>query len=215
MDNLIKLSPQEYALLLACARNGLEEHRVARRANAIILLSRGMSIEEVANVLLLDGTTIRNWRKEYLTNGYDGLVSMDYRSRDGLLSMVQLETLKQWVAEVNPRSTTEVAKWLSRQFSIVFESRSSLIKLLWRLGFEFRKPPVLPKKINEEAQQEFIDMYEKLKQNQGNEAIVFVDAVHPTYAAKPVGCWVLRGQKVAPRANQRATETQYSWCREP
>ena len=91
MDNLIKLSPQDYALLLACARNGLEEHRVARRANAIILLSRGMSIEEVANVLLLDGTTIRNWRKEYLTNGYDGLVSMDYRSRDGLLSMVQLE----------------------------------------------------------------------------------------------------------------------------
>ena len=41
-----------------------------------------------------------------------------------------------------------------------------------------------------EKQQAFIDAYENLLNSLGpDEAALFVDAVHPTYAARPVGCW--------------------------
>ncbi len=36
------LSPAERAELIELARDGLVEHRVARRANALLLLDRGM-----------------------------------------------------------------------------------------------------------------------------------------------------------------------------
>jgi hypothetical protein len=43
--------------VIRLARDGLAEHRVARRANAIILLDQGWSCERVAEALLLDDDT--------------------------------------------------------------------------------------------------------------------------------------------------------------
>ena len=40
--------PADRAILLEIARDGLEEHRIARRANAILLLDNGWSFAEVA-----------------------------------------------------------------------------------------------------------------------------------------------------------------------
>ena len=48
------LPAQERKELIALARNGLAEHRVARRANALVLLDQGWSCEQVGRALLLD-----------------------------------------------------------------------------------------------------------------------------------------------------------------
>ena len=48
------LSAAEREELLSWARDGLAEHRLARRANAILLLDDGLSCERVAKVLYLD-----------------------------------------------------------------------------------------------------------------------------------------------------------------
>ena len=45
--------------LIELARDGSAAHRLARRANALVLLDKGMSCQSVAEVLLLDGDTIR------------------------------------------------------------------------------------------------------------------------------------------------------------
>jgi hypothetical protein len=45
--------------LIELARNGSAAHRLARRANALVLLDDGMSCEAIAKVLLLDDDTIR------------------------------------------------------------------------------------------------------------------------------------------------------------
>ena len=47
--------------LTELARDGSAAHRLARRANALVLLDDGMSCEAVAKVLLLDDDTIRTW----------------------------------------------------------------------------------------------------------------------------------------------------------
>ena len=52
------LSPVDRADLTA-ARDGSAAHRLARRANALVLLDSGWSCEKVAGALLLDDDTIR------------------------------------------------------------------------------------------------------------------------------------------------------------
>ena len=55
------LSREEHATLIELARDGAVTHRLARRANALVLLDDGLSCEQIAKVLLLDDDTIRRW----------------------------------------------------------------------------------------------------------------------------------------------------------
>ncbi len=53
------LSLQDRQDLLACVKRQREEHGVARRANALLLLDDGKSCQEIAKVLYLDDDTVR------------------------------------------------------------------------------------------------------------------------------------------------------------
>src|SRR5208282_5739667 len=64
--------------LIELARDGSVPHRLARRANALVLLDDGMSCEAVASVLLLDDDTVRTWYRLYEEEGIEGLASFGY-----------------------------------------------------------------------------------------------------------------------------------------
>ena len=52
--------------LIELARDGSAAHRLARRADALVLLDKGMSCQSIAEVLLLDGGTIRETVRQAL-----------------------------------------------------------------------------------------------------------------------------------------------------
>ena len=192
------LNTAERKELLSPARDGSAEHRIARRANAVLLLDDGLSCERVAKVLYLDDDTVRGWRKLYDERGIAGLEQFDAGGSSSRLATAQEEALKAYVAQALPRSTREIGAFIEREFGIVYESRSGLIALLHRLGLEYHKPEVIGRKLDEEKQQAFIEGYEKLLNSLGpDEAVLFVDAVHPTHAARPVGCWAPKEEKLA------------------
>ena len=64
--------------LIELTRDGSAAHRLARRANALLLLDDGMSCETVAKVLYLDDDTIRTWHGLYQEDGIEGLGSFGY-----------------------------------------------------------------------------------------------------------------------------------------
>jgi hypothetical protein len=65
-----------------------------------------------------------------------------------------------------------------------------LIALLHRFGMEHRKPKAVSSKLDPDKQAAFIKSYENLLNQLGDdEAVLFGDAVHPTHAVRPVGCW--------------------------
>ena len=66
------LNTEERKELVWLTRDGSAEHRVGRRANAILLLDDGLSCERVAKVLYLDDDTVRSWRKLYDERGIAG-----------------------------------------------------------------------------------------------------------------------------------------------
>ena len=65
--------------LIELARNGSVAHRVARCANALVLLDDGMKLADaIAKVLLLDDDTIRTWYRLYEEDGIEGLTNFGY-----------------------------------------------------------------------------------------------------------------------------------------
>jgi len=54
-------------------RSQREDHGIARRANAILLLDDGKSCQAIAEFLYLDDDTIRGWYKTYRQSGWDAL----------------------------------------------------------------------------------------------------------------------------------------------
>src|SRR5208282_5142021 len=148
--------------LIELARDGLAEHRLARRANALVLLDNGMSCQSVAEALLLDNDTIRTWYQLYQEDGIEGLASFGHEGGTCRLAVEQQDKLKAWIAETLPRSTRAIGAWIAREFGIEYQSRSGLIALLHRLGMEHRKPKAISRRLNPRKQAAFITAYENL-----------------------------------------------------
>jgi hypothetical protein len=88
------LSAAERGALIAVARDGLVEHRVARRANAIVLLNDGWNCEEVGSALLLDDDTVREWFEVYQRQGMAGLRNFGHEGSSCQLTDEQQTALK-------------------------------------------------------------------------------------------------------------------------
>ena len=67
------LSAVDRADLIALAKDGSAEHRLARRANAVVLLDAGWSFAKVAEGLLIDDATVRTWHKLFTEGGVECL----------------------------------------------------------------------------------------------------------------------------------------------
>ena len=109
----------------------------------------------------------------------------------------QAIALGDWIDAHCPRSTRKIGAWLKRSFGLSY-SRSGLIALLHRLDFDYRKPEAMPRGLDDAKQQAFIDEYENLLNTMGaDEAVAFVDAVHPTHQVRPAGCWARKDLALA------------------
>jgi transposase len=104
--------------LIDLARDGAAAHRLARRANALVLLDDGLSCEAIGKVLFLDGDTIREWHKLYLEDGIEGLATFNHEGGSCRLTAAQQEKLKTWIAETLPRTTRQVGAWIANEFCV-------------------------------------------------------------------------------------------------
>jgi len=195
------LSADERQELRALARDGLSEARVARRANAIILLDRGWSCAEVADAFLIDDDTVRSWQKLYAEHGQTGLVVFNHLGSASRLSEEQESALFDWVRTNLPRNTRVIGAWIAANYGFDY-SHAGLIALLHRLGLDYRKPDLVSHKLDVAKQKSFIEDYDRLMRGLGpdeapDESGVFVDAVHPTHQVRAVGCWAPKDEAVA------------------
>jgi transposase len=156
------LDPESRRDLIELARDGSAANRLARRANALVLLDDGMSCEAIAKVLLLDDDTVRTWHRLYQDDGIEGLAGFGQEGSACRLSDEQQDMLKAWITETLPRTTRAVGAWIEAQCGITYDSRSGLIALLHRLGMEHRKPRAVSSKLDPVKQKAFIEGYENL-----------------------------------------------------
>lgn len=138
------LSCEDRRELLACVKRQREDHGVGRRAKALLLLDDGKSCVEIAQVLDLDDDTVRNWHKQYLSEGWDSVAYDGWKGGQSRLSVAQQGALRAWLEDRFCRSRAEIRAYVTAQFDVTY-SHSGCVKLLARLGFEYRKPKALPR----------------------------------------------------------------------
>ena len=161
------LSAVDRADLIALARDGSAASRMTRRANALVLLDAGWNCQEVAKALLFDDDTIRKWHGLFVEDSLEGLTRFEAGGSACQMSGTQQDKLKAWVAAALPGSTRQIGAWIEKEFGLVYAGRSGLIALLNRLGLEYHKPEIIPRKLDEEKQRAFIAAYEKLLNSLG------------------------------------------------
>lgn len=184
--------------LFALARDVSAPHGLARRANASVLLGKGMSCAEVAAALLINDDTVRRWHGLYAAGGVAELKRNNYERSECLLSDAQQSELKAWVGKTLPRSSRVVGAFIRIEFEIEYQSRSGLIELLHRLGMEHRRPCSVPRKLDVAKQTAFIAGYADLLNHLADdEVVLFGDAVHPSHQVRPVACWAPKDVKIA------------------
>ncbi len=193
------LNAKERAALQSVMRHPSEIHGVARRANAMLLLDDGLNCVEVAKVLYLDDDTVRTGFKRYRAGGLDALTTFDWHGRSGHLSREQEAELSAHLGGRLCRDSSEVAAYIAARWGVVY-SHSGGLKLLHRLGFEYRRPESLPARADEGRQAAFIAAYEALLNGlAADEAVYFADVAHPEYQSRRVHGWVRKRDKVALR----------------
>ena len=144
-----------------CLRRHLEEHGIARRANAILLLDKGKACAEIAEFLYLDDDTIRSWYKVFRQEGWDALAHDGWQGGQSRLTLDQETNLSAWLEGRFCRSAGEIRAFITVTFELGY-SHSGCLKMLRRLGFEYRKPKALPRVADEDKQAEFIAFYQDL-----------------------------------------------------
>ena len=171
------LSATDRRDLIALARDGSAAHQLARRAKALVLLDDGLSCGQVAKVLYIDGDTIRQWHGRFAEQGLKGIASFEAGGSIGLLDDAQQARLIAFVAQTLPRSTREIRTFMLTEFGLADEGRSGVVGLLHRLGLEYRKPKAIRRKLDDNRQQAFINVYENLLNSlSDDEAVLFIDA---------------------------------------
>ncbi|MDA9004088.1 IS630 family transposase [bacterium] len=166
----------------------------AYKVNAILLLGTGWSTGEVSEALLLNEDTLRSYISKYLSGHIKALTDTHYFGRTCHLSEAQQETLCQELESSIYLTVVAVVDYVSREFSISY-SVSGMRDLLHRLGYEYKKPKLVPGYADREAQEEFISYYEDYMESKScNTEVFFIDAVHPEHNTMAAYGWIKRGQ---------------------
>ena len=125
--------------LLSCVKRQREDHGVARRANALLLLDDGMSCAQIAKVLFLDDDTVRGWHKQYLAENWDAVAYDGWKGGQSRMTTAQEGNLCAWLEERFCRSTVQIRAYVSSKYNIHY-SHSGCIKLCSNIASQRRCP---------------------------------------------------------------------------
>jgi transposase len=178
---------------LRSAHKSAKNKADAYRINAVILLGTEWSLEEVADALLLDDETLRNYVKKYKSGGFDQLLERNYKGGTPKLPIEYFEILSNELENNIYLTTKSVCEYVKIKFNIDYSIRG-MTALLHRMDYVYKKPKLVPGNPDPEAQEYFLKEFLKFMENkQENDAVFFVDAVHPTWNTMATYGWIRKG----------------------
>jgi transposase len=161
-----------------------------RRANILLLLDDGYSFVEIARLFYLEPSTIETLFKAYQAHGIDCLDAAPILGRPFKLDEAQRASLEAHLENANYSTSKEIRAHIKAEYGVDYE-HSSILSLLKKLGFVHKTTILTTPAVDEDIQKAAIEAYEALKNDlPDDEAIVFLDAVHPTHMAKTGKVWM-------------------------
>src|SRR5215208_385885 len=81
-----------------------DDHRIAERLHAILLLDGGQNAEAVSSILHIHPKTLKRWVKAFASGGEDALTKLHYVGGDGWMIDAQVQQFTTWL-DSDVRST--------------------------------------------------------------------------------------------------------------
>jgi transposase len=173
----------------------------AYKINAVILLGSGWKLKQVSEALLLDDETLRSYVTTYQEGGVDALIKTGYKGKQPYLVEAQSTKLTNELDGSIHLTTQSVIAYVQKEFNVVF-STTGMRDLLHRLGYEYKKPKLVPGDPDLEAQEIFAQQYEDFMLKKGASVeVLFMDAVHPEHNTMAAYGWIKRGEKRCLKTN--------------
>ena len=196
------LTTEELEILRSAHRGAKRTNaNAAYKINAVILLGSGWTLKKVNSALLLDDETLRSYVEKYRSGGVRELLETNHKGRESLLTASQEDILRAELEKNIHLTTQSVIEFVDEQFGIQYSS-SGMRDLLHRLGYEYKKPKLVPGNPDIDAQEEFVSYYESFIQSKPEDAqVLFLDAVHPEHNTMAAYGWIRRGQKKELKTN--------------
>jgi transposase len=177
------------------------ERRFADKIKSVLLIDKGWSYEQVAEVLLLDDSTVRNYLTQFTSGGVDSLLKDYFVGKVSKLSLEEEVNLVTHLTEQLYSTTKEVVAYVEERFGIHYKV-GGMLHLLHRLGFSYKKTKLIPGKADAEKQQEFLERYEQLKNGlKPKDKVYFMDGVHPRHTPIASYGWIPTGTEGEIRSN--------------
>lgn len=183
------------------AHRQTRDKREAYRINVVLLLGTGWTQARVAEALLLDEGTQREYVRRYREGGLEQLLKTDYQGSEPMLDASRRAELDAHLSQTIYLCVAGVVAHVKGRFAVAY-SVQGMTDLLHRMGYSYKKPKVVPGKADAVAQEAWVRAYEELKRNKAeNDPIYFMDAAHPQHNAAAACGWIKRGVEKAIKTN--------------
>ena len=187
--NRIKLSPA-LKLALELRHSKVNDGNERDRIKAVLLRSEGWKISMIAQALRIHESTITRHINDFLTQQK---LTSDNGGSDSFLNAEQTDLLISHLTENTYFHTYQICQYVKDNWAISY-SVSGMNKWLHQHHFSYKQPKGVPHKCDLEKQAIFVAQYEALKRELAeDEALLFMDAVHPTQATKITSGWIRTG----------------------
>ncbi len=156
-----------------------EHHIVRRRMLALLLKSRGLLHKEIAEILGISETTLREYFDLYLAGGVEALKELHYHGKENLLRAHKDEIIA--ALEANPPTTLREARAIIKAVTGLERSLPQVSAFLQEHKVIRRKVKPIPAQADIQAQETFktetlTPLIEQAQQ--GRIHLFFVDAAH-------------------------------------
>lgn len=164
------------------------------KVTVILMLDMQKGIEEIEEVLGIDGSTIYRYAERYQLDGLEKYLETNYKGYFGELSCVQISLLRKDLKNRLYTTSKEVVDLIEQSFNITY-SKEGVVKLLKRIGFSYKQTKQVPCECNVAAQEKFVEELSELLKNaaENKDVIYFIDGVHPTHNTRSTYAWIETG----------------------
>ena len=189
----LNLEKSQLDLLQELQRN-TSDRLTYQRLTTLLMLHRKYPISEIAFILGVDNSTIyRHYHQYDSSKDFDSYLELHYKPCVGKLTDTQKELVKAYVSATICHSSLQVLTYIKTTFGVEYKP-DSVIALLHRLGFVYKKTKLVPSKTDEEKQEQFVKEFKELEQNlPESELILFGDGVHPHHNTESTYAWIEKG----------------------
>lgn len=186
---------QDQINALRRAHRQAKNKRDADKIKAIYSLAMGHSISQVVSILMIDEETLRTYKKLYEEGGIHLLLKKHNKGSMCRLNDSEVEYLKNELNKNIHLTTQSVIHFVKLKFDVLY-AQSGMRDLLHRIGYEYKKPKLVPGNPDIEAQEIFAQQYEDFMMSKpADTEVLFLDAVHPEHNALAAYGWIKRGEK--------------------